>query len=90
MRLPKDLPRFGRHGLLGRWLFDLDGCDCFLGPFVLSRGEHAQGGVAAVAVVERLDVLEHGGLELEAGRPCAAVDEFFLSVAKNVSATALS
>src|SRR5829696_1201878 len=72
-----DLPRFGRHGLLGRWLFDFAGSDCCLGLLVLSRGEHAEGGVAALAVVERLDVLEHGGLELEPRRPCAAVDELF-------------
>src|SRR5215204_1863638 len=75
---PVDLPRFGRHGLLGRWLFDFAGSDCLLGLLVLSRGEHAEGGVAALAVVERLDVLEHGGLELEPRRPCAAVDELFL------------
>ena len=37
-----------------------------------------QGGVPALAVVERLDVFEHGGLQLEARRPGAAVDELFL------------
>ncbi len=41
-------------------------------------GEHLRGGVAALAVVERLDVLEHGGLQLEPRRPRLAVDEFFL------------
>jgi hypothetical protein len=34
--------------------------------------------VAALAVVERLGVLEHGGLELEPRRPAAAVDELLL------------
>ena len=34
--------------------------------------------MAAPAVVERLDVLEHGGLQLEPGRPAAAVDELLL------------
>src|SRR5215218_1737616 len=66
------------RGYLGRWLFDLDGCDCFVGLLVLSRGDHAERGVAALAVVERLDVLEHRGLELEPGRPSAAVDELLL------------
>ena len=33
--------------------------------FVVDWGEHVQRGVAAVAVVGRLDVLEHGGLQLE-------------------------
>ena len=32
----------------------------------------------ALAVVERLDVLEHGGLQFEPGGPGAAVDELFL------------
>jgi hypothetical protein len=45
---------------------------------VLGRGDHAECGVAALAVVERLDVVEHGGLELEPRRPAAAVDELFL------------
>ena len=75
---PVDLPRFGRHGLLGRWLFDFAGCGCCLGLLVLSRGDHAERGVAAVAVVERLDVLEHGGPELEPRWPAAAVDELLL------------
>ena len=34
--------------------------------------------MAALAVVEGLDVLEHGGLKLEPARPAAAVDELFL------------
>jgi hypothetical protein len=34
--------------------------------------------VPALAVVERLDVLEHCGLELEPRGPAAAVDEFLL------------
>jgi hypothetical protein len=46
--------------------------------FVVGWGEHVEGGVAALAVVEGLDVLEHCGLELEPRRPGAAVDEFFL------------
>jgi hypothetical protein len=46
--------------------------------FVGDRGEHLEGGVPALAVVERLDVFEHGRLELEPGGPCAAVDELLL------------
>jgi hypothetical protein len=53
-------------------------------------GEHPEGGVAAPAVVERLDVLQHRGLELEPRWPAAALTSSFLSVAKKVSATALS
>jgi hypothetical protein len=34
--------------------------------------------VPALAVVERLDVLEHGRLQLEPVRPGAAVDELLL------------
>jgi hypothetical protein len=34
--------------------------------------------VPALAVIDRLDVLEHGGLELEPVGPGAAVDEFVL------------
>jgi hypothetical protein len=40
-------------------------------------GEHVEGGVPALAVVERLDVFEHGGLQLEPVGPGAAVDELF-------------
>jgi hypothetical protein len=58
--------------------------------FVGDRGEHLEGGVPALAVVERLDVLEHRGSQLEPVGPGAAVDEVFLDVAKNVSATPLS
>ena len=46
--------------------------------FVGDRREHLEGGVPALAVVERLDVFEHGGLELEPRGPAAAVDEFLL------------
>src|SRR5215218_2430926 len=66
------------RGCLGRWLFDFAGCGCCVGLLVLSRGDHAERGVTALAVVERLDVLEHGGLELEPARPAAAVDELLL------------
>ena len=45
--------------------------------FVVGWGEHVQGGVPALAVVERFDVFEHGGLELEPVGPGAAVDELF-------------
>jgi hypothetical protein len=34
--------------------------------------------VSSLAVVERFDVLEHGGLQLEPVGPRAAVDELFL------------
>ena len=34
--------------------------------------------MSTLAVVERLDVFEHGGLQLEAGVPAAPVDEFLL------------
>ena len=44
----------------------------------------------ALAVVERLDVLEHRGLQLEPRRPAAAVDELLLEGGEEVSATALS
>ena len=43
--------------------------------FVVGWGEHVEGGVPALAVVERLDVLEHRGLQLEPVGPGAAVDE---------------
>jgi hypothetical protein len=76
-----DLPRFGRHRLLGRWLFDLDGYG-FVSSY--SAGE------TMASVASRRCVLEHGGLELEPRRPAAAVDELLLERAKNVSATALS
>jgi hypothetical protein len=46
--------------------------------FVAGGGEHVEGGVPALAVVERLDVLEHGRLQLEPVRPGAAVDELLL------------
>jgi hypothetical protein len=46
--------------------------------FVGDWGEHPEGGVAALAVVERLDVFEHGGLEFEPRGPAAAVDELLL------------
>jgi hypothetical protein len=46
--------------------------------FVGDWREHPERGVAALAVVERLDVLEHGGLELEPRGPAAAVDELLL------------
>src|SRR5688572_25183667 len=49
-----------------------------LGLLVIDWGEHPEGGVAAPAVVERLDVLEHRGLELEPRWPAAAVDELLL------------
>ena len=45
--------------------------------FVGDQGEHPEGGVAALAVVERLDVLKHGGLKLEPRWPGAAVNELF-------------
>lgn len=45
---------------------------------VIGWGEHVEGGVPALAVVERLDVLEHGGQQLEPGRPGAAVDQLLL------------
>lgn len=58
--------------------------------FVGDWGQHGECGVSALAVVARLDVLGHGGLQLEPRWPGAAVDELFSSVATNVSTTALS
>src|SRR5215207_7038998 len=75
---PWTCPGSDDTGLLGSWLFDFAGCGCCLGLLVLSRGDHAERGVAALAVVERLDELEHGRLELEPARPVAAVDELLL------------
>jgi hypothetical protein len=46
--------------------------------FVVGWGEHVQGGVPALTVVERLDVFEHRGLQLEPRGPAAAVDELLL------------
>jgi len=46
--------------------------------FVAGWGEHVEGGVPALAVVERLDVFEGGGLQLEPVGPGAAVHELFL------------
>jgi hypothetical protein len=46
--------------------------------------------VAAGGVVEAFDVLEDLSDELAAGWPGLAMDELFLSVAKKLSATALS
>src|SRR5690242_14477112 len=45
-------------------------------PFKLRRGQIAQGGVAADAVVERLDVLEDAGHRLLPSGVQLAVDEF--------------
>jgi hypothetical protein len=45
--------------------------------------------VPALAVVERIDVLEHRRVELKP-HPAATANELFLEVAKNVWATALS
>src|SRR5215207_5406718 len=70
---PWTCPGSDDTGLLGSWLFDFAGYGWCLGLLVLSRGDHAERGVAAVAVVEGLDVLEHGGLQLEPRRPAAAV-----------------
>jgi hypothetical protein len=60
--------------------------------FVLGVGGrgHRERRVASDAVVERLDVLEDLGGQLAARGPGAAVREFLLSVAKKLSATALS
>ena len=41
--------------------------------FVAGWGEHPEGGVAGLAVVERLDVFERGGLQLEPAWPGAGV-----------------
>ena len=46
--------------------------------FVVGGREHGEGGVPALAVVERFDVFEPGGLELGPRGPGAAVDELFL------------
>jgi hypothetical protein len=58
--------------------------------FVFCWREHVERGVAALAVVERLDVLEHGGLELEPGGPVAAVDELLLERGEEALGDALS
>jgi hypothetical protein len=55
-----------------------------------SGREKAECGVSAVAVEEDLDVLEDFGAQLGLRWPAAAVDELFVSVAKKLSATALS
>src|SRR3954447_5485216 len=49
--------------------------------FVLSRGEHPEGAVAASAVVEELDVVVDRGGELDAGLPRLAVEQFDLQAA---------
>jgi hypothetical protein len=46
--------------------------------------------VAAAAVEEHFDVLEDLASQFGLGRPWAAVDELVLSVARKLSATALS
>jgi hypothetical protein len=53
-------------------------------------GEHPEGGVAALAVVGRLDVLKHRGLQLSRVGQLRRWTSSFLSVAKNVSATAFA
>jgi hypothetical protein len=56
-----------------------------------SAGEaHAERAVAALAVEDDLDGVEHLGSQLRLRRPRAAVDELLLEVAKKLSATALS
>jgi hypothetical protein len=44
----------------------------------VQRGEHAERGVSADAVVERFDVVEDLAGELAACRPGTAMDELFL------------
>jgi hypothetical protein len=59
-------------------------------PLILARRELAETGMSSSAVVEDLDVLEDLAAELGLGRLCTTVINSFLSVAKKLSATALS
>jgi hypothetical protein len=58
--------------------------------FVVGWGEHVQGGVPALTVVERLDVFEPADCSSSLEGQLRRLTSSFLSVAKNVSATALS
>ena len=59
-------PGFGGVGLLGLgdWLGAVE-------HLVLDRGEHAQGAVAASAVVEDLEAFEQGVGQFDTGAPAA-------------------
>jgi len=58
--------------------FELDGC------------EHAKGGVAPLAVVEHLEVLEDRVGQLDPGPPSLSVEELDLHALQNDSIMALS
>jgi hypothetical protein len=62
--------------LLLRLVFTVERMELEL--FVRDWCAHPEHRVPALAVVERCDVLEHGGPQLEPRRPAAAVDELFL------------
>ena len=47
-------------------------------PFVLGGAEIAQRGMASLSVVEDLDILEEGGLQLPARLPGAAIEQLGL------------
>lgn len=63
--------------------FDLSvasACDGWFGSehLILDRGEHPECGVAALTVVEDLEVLEHGVGELDTAAPALPIEEFGL------------
>lgn len=47
-------------------------------PFVLDRFQHARGAMPTTAVVEDLQVLEHGGGQLHSGPPSPSIEKFDL------------
>ena len=57
------------------------GFDLAVAQFVFDRGEHAERGVAALAVVEDLEVFEDRVGQFQAGPPLAAVEQFGLHAA---------
>ena len=56
----------------------------------IGRGEHAERGVPAAAVVEDFQVTEQGVGQFEAGAPALPVEQFGLDPARNDSIMALS
>jgi hypothetical protein len=69
-------PGFAGVGLLDYWSGYVFGLE-----FVLDGAEHGEGGVAALAVVEDLGVVEDRVGQFQAGSPSLAVEQFGLHAA---------
>ena len=78
-------------GFLGAGLFASgDGWGDLAEPFILDRGEHAQRAVAALPVVEDLQVLEDRVGQFDAGAPPPSVELLGLHRPQNDSIMPLS